>query len=133
MLHHFNEEPEFMKKYLSVTQSAIRLYDQRNTYEVFSGNPEYTIPLSAIKDVYIGGDIGDANAVFDWTPLDLDFDQNTIDNAANIFAVKLYDEFLPVYLHPMYGNKGINWEDVEEVPIDDATIKTAEMYVNLET
>lgn len=103
----FNEsEPDFNEYFVQVTETAMRIYENKLASIDTPELPFIQIPLCAIETVIEN---------FDHTKLGLDNDDNSQFFIPNKFALKLDDEFLKVYLREEYAGLGFSEDELMHI------------------
>lgn len=94
-----------------ITDRILRFYLGWYARDFEREAPQMQVPVSAIESLTQGGQ--------DLTELRLG-DELVLDFTEEVLVVKLADDFLPIYLSPNYGKKGLTCE-VEELRVSEST------------
>ena len=97
--YYFNEFNPYSERYIVVTRSAVRVYENKQKALSTYGKPLIAIPLNAVKRVdRIKFDMSDEVRMENASEQTLTLNKHMLE-----FLLK--DEFLPIYTHQQYSKK----------------------------
>ena len=106
MLQFNPDEPEFEEFFIQVTETSMRIYNNKLEFYDTPDQPKVQIPLSAIESV---------QEEFDLKVLAIDEDENSQHFIPNKFSLKLKDDFLKLYLREDYNGVGFDSETLDHI------------------
>ena len=119
------DEPEFLQAFMVMTETCLRIYDNELDFYQSKEEPQFQIPIKAIKAVH-------ERVIID--PLKLDFeDSNTQEFFENIFYLELEENFLPIYLSTYYQPTGLNTPYVDQLELNEQTQMLIKFYNTLQS